>query len=85
MINNNSESKRMAKILELYNALGEIIWYTKEISNPIYNINSNGKREARDLFEIRAGFAKAYNEYYDRGIRIETTQLNDALDQIKEE
>ena len=85
MINNNSESKRMAKILELYNALGEIIWYTKEISNPIYNINSNGKREARDLFEIRAGFAKAYNEYYDRGIRIETTQLNDILDQTKKE
>lgn len=65
-----TDAEIMEKLFDLYNTLGEIIWWTKIINNPIYNVNSDGKREARDLYEIRAGFAKAYNEYYDKGIRI---------------
>lgn len=51
------------KILELYNILGEVIWWTKVINNPIYTINAQGEREARDLFEIRDGFLEAYYKF----------------------
>ena len=60
----------MKKYLEIYNFLGEVIWWCQPAQNYIYNIDENGKRIPKDLYEIREGFRKAYNNLYDQGVRI---------------
>lgn len=64
----------MERILDIYNELGDIIWWCKTINNPIYDVDENGVRHPRDLYQIRAGFGKAYNEFFDRGIRINNAE-----------
>lgn len=51
----------MEKMIEIANQLKDIIWWAKTIDNPIYDI-IDGKRVPRDLYEIRLGFIKKYNE-----------------------
>ena len=62
----SNEQKRdiafeMEKMSELANQLKDIIWWAKTIDNPIYDIK-DGKRIPRDLYQIRLGFVKKYNE-----------------------
>ena len=64
-----TDSEIMKKYLEIYNFLGEVIWWCQPANNPIYNIK-DGKRIPKDLYEIRDGFKKAYNNFYDAGVRI---------------
>lgn len=61
----------MKKMYNICKSLDEIIWWTQTINNPIYDVDEEGKRRPRDLYQIRAGFVKKYKEYYDRGIRID--------------
>jgi hypothetical protein len=66
-----TDAEIMKKCLGIVHQLDDIIWWTKTIDNPIYDVDEKGKRHSRDLYEIKRGFAKKYNELYDRGVRIE--------------
>ena len=68
------EEDIMEKCLEIVHQLDDIIWWTQVANNPIYNVDENGKRHPRDLYEIRQGFAKKYNELYDRRVRIKDAE-----------
>lgn len=55
----------MNKYLEIVQQLDKIIWWCQVADNPIYNVDENGKRHPRDLYEIRKGFAQRYNQLSD--------------------
>ena len=65
-----TKTELMEKYLKAYNALNEIIWLCPLANNPIYDIDESGKRIPKDLYQIKRGFVKAYNQLYDEGIRI---------------
>ena len=65
-----TKSELMEKYLRAYNSLKDIIWLCSIANNPIYKIDEVGNRVPQDLYQIQKGFAKAYNELYDKGIRI---------------
>jgi len=65
-----TKSELMGKYLRAYNSLKDIIWLCPLANNPIYKIDEAGNRVPQDLYQIQKGFAKAYNELYDEGIRI---------------
>jgi hypothetical protein len=69
-----TEEEVMKKCLEIIKSFDNIIWWTQTINNPIYNVDENGKRHPRDLYEIRNGFIKKYNELYDKGVRIKDAE-----------
>ena len=69
-----TEEEIMKKCLEIIKQLNNIIWWTQTINNPIYDVDENGKRHPRDLYKIREGFVKAYNELYDKGVRINNAE-----------
>lgn len=69
-----TEVKVMEECFKIVKQLDNIIWWTQTINNPIYDIDENGKRHPRDLYQIRSGFAKKYNELYDRGVRLDNAE-----------
>ena len=52
----------LEKYEEIVGQLNDIIWWCQTAQNPIYDVDKNGKRHARDLYQIRDGFIKAYRE-----------------------
>lgn len=66
-----TDKEFMQKMYDICKSLDDIIWWTQTINNPIYDVDENFKRHPRDLYQIRAGFVKKYNEYYNKGIRID--------------
>lgn len=69
-----TEVKVMEECFKIVKQLDNIIWWTQTINNPIYDIDENGKRHPRDLYQIRSGFAKKYNELYDKGVRLDNAE-----------
>ena len=53
----------IASVKECIQDLNKIIWWTKTIDNPIYDIDEKGIRSPRDLYQIRQGFIDYYNKY----------------------
>lgn len=43
--------------------IDKIIWWTQTIQNPIYDLDEEGHRIPRSLYDIRDGFVKYLKEY----------------------
>ena len=50
---------------EIVKQLDDIIWWCGTIDNHIYDVDEEGVRHPRDIYQIRSGFAKRYNELKD--------------------
>lgn len=60
-----TEIQLAKKCYEIVKQLDDIIWWCGTIDNHIYDVDEEGVRHPRDIYQIRSGFAKRYNELKD--------------------
>ena len=61
-----TEIQLAKKCYEIVKQLDDIIWWCETIDNHIYDVDEEGVRHPRDIYQIRSGFAKRYNELKDK-------------------